>query len=424
MLKNLLLLSLTVFLISSCANGGLFESDKAPHPGKREPVFVSSNELKSKSSTVNTSSLAKPTSIKSWPVSNNFQSLSIQNIKFNDNFDLIKQVNVSWNKENNSLPPIIDQGAIFVFHGNLLSKYNLETLELIWTNSNIPNSEAIGGSLTIKDKKLFLADGTNSFRCFSADTGELIWQYTCANAIRATPFIKDGIIYVITIDNSVYAIHTKSGTHQWVVLSSSQAVINSPVGNSITASGNVVIVGQTNGNIEFLDINSGEKLTELAPSFSGDFLSNLAGGFTQPLLVKDPNLYFIDDRHQMTIFNSQTGEFQTRTSIPQANYFWVNAGYSFVLSSNNIISALDNQSGNIIWQREVELSKDDKFYPPMIINSQLMLFSKLGLVHTHDLKTGNKIDIFSLGQTILTAPVVADDKLVAISGNGKLSVWN
>lgn len=424
MLKNIFFFIFLSLILNSCANNGFFDSDKAPHPGKREIIFITRSDQKRPTANANLSRLSKPMKVNSWPNSNNFQSSLLQNLDYNDEFELSMVVNAGWNKDDNSLPPVVEQEFIYLFHGKVLSKYDLKTLEQIWSNNNLPNIETIGGSLVVRDGYVFLADGTGILRCFSTNTGDLIWEYQAANAIRATPFIKDGTIYFITIDNSVYAINIKSGTHQWVVLSSSQTVINSPVGNSITLAGNMVITSLTNGNIEFLDISSGEKITELAPTFTGDYLSNIAGGFTQPLLVNNGNLYFIDDRYQMNIFDPEAGEFKVRTSIPQAKYFWATNDYTYILSSNNMISALNNGDGNVVWQTDINLAKDDMLYPPMIINSKLILFSKRGLVYIYNLKNGDQQDILSLGKELLTAPIIVQNKLITIIGGGKLSVWN
>ncbi len=426
MLKNLLCLILLSLIISGCADGGFLTSEKEPHAGKREAIFIDDafmNQTKH-SGVIKAADIKKPISLASWPHSHNFQAEGVQNIKYQDQFELSKQVNISWNKENNSLQPVIYNGFVFVFHSGVLSKYNLETLDNIWSNDKISYAESIGGSLSVDTQYLLLADGTNKIRCFSVENGELLWVYEAANAIRARPFIKGGIVYFIAIDNAIYAVNLKSGTHKWVVLSSAQNVINSPVGNSVTGLGDMLIASHTNGYIYFLDINNGEKVTEIAPSFSGDYLSHVASGFNQPLITMNNNLYFIDERHQMTIVNSSTGEFKISTSVPRAKYFWVNGDYTYILSSNNVIWALNNENGKIIWHTNLDVRNGDMLYAPMIINSKLMIFSKMGLVYIYNLTNGEQIDILSLGNTVLSAPIISSDKIVTITGGGKLSVWN
>ncbi len=60
---------------------------------------------------------------------------------------------------------------------------------------------------TIANGVVYIGSLDNSLYAFDANTGGLLWSYTTGNEILSSPSIANGVVYVGSNDFQLYAFH-------------------------------------------------------------------------------------------------------------------------------------------------------------------------------------------------------------------------
>jgi outer membrane protein assembly factor BamB len=182
----------------------------------------------------------------------------------------------------------------------VVAAYDFETGRELWTNSwNAHFSESMGGpgpraTPTWHEGRLYALGAEGEFRCFEADTGELIWRKNILAdngadnlqwAMAASPLVIDDKVIVLPggrNGRSVVAYHKLTGEPVWASLSDKQAY-TAPMVATLAGRRQLVIVSA--GRVMGLTVEEGELLWEHPWSTSYDI--NAA----QPLVVDGDRLY-------------------------------------------------------------------------------------------------------------------------------------
>src|ERR1017187_9179633 len=75
------------------------------------------------------------------------------------------------------------------------------------------------------------------------DVGAKVWQFTTGNSIDTSPAVANGVVYVSSGDNNVYALNASTGAELW------QFTTGSFVESSPVVANGVVYVGSDDNNI-------------------------------------------------------------------------------------------------------------------------------------------------------------------------------
>jgi len=78
---------------------------------------------------------------------------------------------------------------------------------------------------------LYVGSTDNKIYALNAKTGVEVWSFTTRSAVPASPTVANGVVYVTTGDGIVFAVSASTGTLLWTVtgvgiVSSSPAVAN------------------------------------------------------------------------------------------------------------------------------------------------------------------------------------------------------
>lgn len=171
---------------------------------------------------------------------------------------------------------------------------------------------------------------------------ELSWYYNIGNW-PSSPSISNGIVYVSSLDNYVYALDVDTGgslkwkykTDGWGV----QTSISTPA-----ISGNILFVGGIGGdkNVYALDANTGVLKWKY---LTGDVIGSsptVSGGVVY-IGSGDSNLYAFDANNGSLLWKYKTGS--AVLSSPA-----VSGGVVYVGSYDTYIYALDASTGTLVWR--------------------------------------------------------------------------
>jgi outer membrane protein assembly factor BamB/tRNA A-37 threonylcarbamoyl transferase component Bud32 len=111
----------------------------------------------------------------------------------------------------------------------------------------------VRSSPCIADERIYF--GTEGGYLFCVDlAGQLKWQFQAKRSITSTPATEQDLIFVGSLDSTVYAIDAGSGWAIWRYRTK-RPVVSSPVINN-----NILYIGSSDGNLYALDLYTGRKI--------------------------------------------------------------------------------------------------------------------------------------------------------------------
>ena len=288
-----------------------------------------------------------------------------------NNGSLIWKKNLNLNEKSTyfSYPnsPAVLNGKVFICFGSLFSfppkskifALDENTGDIIWESSFY--TQSFYTSVTVSDNKVVVGGHfTNIFpisrlHVFDANNGDLIWSKTMLGYYESTPIISDNTVFVATSCKSpmtirmtaplfsgrtrIYVFDFNDGSKKWDTRIQGHVIISSPVisdGKLIIPSNIFKELLQMNRRITSLDVQTGE-----------------------------------EQWHYQRNENRLNSAWPTSISTPSVAY-----GKIFINDVKGLIIALDRDTGDLIWEREIieDISSPSTagIIPPVIVDGKVI----------------------------------------------------
>ncbi|UCD13902.1 MAG: PQQ-like beta-propeller repeat protein [Thermoplasmatales archaeon] len=241
--------------------------------------------------------------------------------------------------------PVVSNGKVFVCYGSLFNLPPISILfaldentgEIIW-EKNIEGISSVYSSITFSNDKVIVGGHFTNIIPFSriyvfdANNGDLIWQNKTRGYFESTPVVSNNTVFTTTSCKSpmtigfnaplfsgrsrVYAFDLNDGRVIWKTRVKGLTIISSPaVSNGKLLVPSTIIKGlfRWNRRVTSLDIETGEEIWHY--------------------------------QRRESVLNSC---WPVSISTPSVAY-----GKIFVNDASGIIIALDEETGEIVWEREI-----------------------------------------------------------------------
>ena len=146
-------------------------------------------------------------------------------------------------------------------------------------------------SAAIADGLVYVGSQDNKVYALDALNGNLVWNYTTGGPVYSSPAVANGIVYVGSRDNKIYAFDASSGAVIW------NYTTGGDVDSSPAVADGKVYLGSEDNHFYALDASSGAHIW----SYKTD---DMVGGHLHiwPKLVPTPDGHFwYDDRFRYTV---------------------------------------------------------------------------------------------------------------------------
>jgi outer membrane protein assembly factor BamB len=274
----------------------------------------------------------------------------------------------------------------------------------------------------------------------------VLWKFETKDNIEATAVIVDGVVYIGSMDEHLYAIDLKTGKEKWNYK-------GGPFKASASVRGDAVYAGDQDGVLHCIDAATGKKRWTFttdaeitsAVNFSGD--SILFGSYDENLycLTKDGNsrwkfkingpingspavvdgktfvagcdsmLHVIDVEHGKELRSVDLGGQVGATAAVAGDRL-------FVGTMTNEVLAIDWKKGEIDWKFQAP-TRQQPFYSSAAITDDLALVgSRDRRLWALDRKTGKEAWSFLTDGRVDASPVVVGKRVYIPSLDGKLYV--
>ena len=261
----------------------------------------------------------------------------------------------------------------------------------------------------VTDGVVYVGSSDNSLYALDAATGSELWSFATEGPVVAVPTVNNGVVYVASNDNHLYALDAADGAPLWrynagYSAQSSPTVTNGVVFSSTLSNGGPWLVA--------LDASSGNRLWTAQQPHPADpeFSVALLGGRVYAAGV---------EYGQFHAFNAATGEVAWTASV--GSYVksapTVRDGVVYLTVVNEAY-ALDEMTGAVIWKYGTERFPARDF--PALVVDGVYYLSPDDILHALDADTGEPLWSHQAGGLISSAPVVTDGVIFAATENGQI----
>lgn len=189
------------------------------------------------------------------------------------------------------------------------------------------------------------------------------WTFKCEDEVRSSPRIVDGVLYIGSYDNNLYALNVEDGSFLWK-FPTEGGIASTPI-----ICGDVVLVGSEDGN-----------------------------------------LYAISRRTERRMWVCPTNG--CIRSSPR-----VELGHSFFGSDDGCLYAVNVQSGRVVWQFQ---SAGPIRSSPLITGEMIVVGSEDGYVYAVDMRTGGAKWKYNTHRRVTSSPAIEDNLVFIGSADSHL----
>jgi outer membrane protein assembly factor BamB len=228
-----------------------------------------------------------------------------------------------------------------------------------------------------------------------------LWRFTVENfrgGVISSPAVANGIVFVGSEDNNLYAIDAVTGKEKWRFEAGTDVLSSPAVSNGI------VYVGSNDNNLYAIDALMGKEKWRFK---TGDSVMSSPTVADDVVYVgsNDNNLYAID-----ALMGKEKWRFTTEdwvTSSPAvANGIVFFVGRNSVGSEDNNLYAIDAVSGKEKWQFKMRMGA---YSSPAVANGVVYIGSNDNNLYAIDALTGKEGWRFATGGSVTSSPAIYKD---------------
>lgn len=352
--------------------------------------------------------LPSPTAVANWPQPGGAPDTQVDNVAAAASFD------VAWKrgfgKGSNrafhvTAPPILVDGRIYVMDAETdVAAIDAQTGAVIWKKTIHPrhrrDKQAFGGGIAFSNGKLYAASGYRVVVQLDPATGEIGWTQKTGSPIHGAPIVAQNRVFVVSTDNELLTFDTATGTPGWTY----QALVEPArilASGSPAAAGDVVVAGFASGEVVALRAGNGNDLwnNTLSKASRTSALSEIRDVAGRPVIYQG-DVYAASHSGVFAATDMRTG--QARWSLPVSSITtpWPAGDVVYVVSRAGEVICASRESGQVYWIKDLNAG---------------------AAVKKRRLSFGRKLD---KGRTIYSGPVLASDRLIVVSSDGRAIALN
>lgn len=289
------------------------------------------------------------------------------------------------------------------------------------------DQDNIGGGLAYESGKLYATSGRGLVVAMDAQTGAELWRKSLGIPVRSAPRVGEGKVFVVTIDNQIYALDAASGNTAW-----SQRGLAEIGGwmNAVspTLARGAVLVPYSSGDIyAFFAADGRELWNESVSMQKRTQASDIFTGIGGDPLVDDEAIFAVSSDNGLAAMHLKDGQRFWEKPIASSNSPWLAGNYLFVVTADNTVVCFLKHDGRIRWATKLASFEDEKrklkpitWRGPVLVDGRLAVVSSHGQLLLLSGTDGAITQTLEVEEGISTAPVVAGGTLYLVGKNAKL----
>jgi len=286
-----------------------------------------------------------------------------------------------------------------------------------WLSRNRP--ALLSGGVTVAGAHAYIGSEKAQIYALNTADGTIAWQTRVAGEALSRPVVSDGLVLVHTSNGILQALNESDGAVKWTVNLDMPSL--SLRGESApTSAYGAAIVGGDNGRVSAVLMQQGQMIWQqrISQATGATEIDRLSDVDTTPVVVNGV-VYALAYNGNLTALDLRSGQIMWKRELGSVNDFIVDGGRIYLVDQNDRLLALNTEGGVTLWTQSDLLHRN--LTAPALYNGYLVVGDSEGYMHWINTDDGRfvaqqKVD----GSGFLTAPVVANDKLLIPAKDGTL----
>lgn len=441
-MKNKAALFITALvLLNGCSLGsGLFQKKEEPAlEGERISILELQKSLIADTPLAEGEvfKIPQPWNNIAWPQAGGYPNHTMHNLALSENIKLRWKADIG-KASTEELPltaqPIVAAGKVFTLDAqSKISAFNAASGKKLWSKKLHKKKEddpVISGGIAFAHKRLYVTTGYDEIIALSPNDGTTLWKKRLPAPARAAPSALNGRVFVSTLDSKLTAFNAKDGTNLWTysgineragLLSAASPAINNDIAIPAFSSGEVTALRVENGSVAWSD-----NLANVRRRDSG--MESLAAVAAMPV-VNRGIIVAISFSGKLVAIDERTGNRLWQKEISGSQTPWLAGETLFILSSDNQLIALNLWSGAIHWVNQMPAFADKKRKKPIRWTGPIMGSERLILAGSHgkmveiNPNTGDIIKTIKTKKNVQIPPLIAQNMLYILAEDGTLMAY-
>jgi len=253
-------------------------------------------------------------------------------------------------------------------------------------------------SATLVKDRVFIGASDGQFYSIQADTGKVLWTFPTKIETLSEPLLNEGILYILTGNNSLFALDASDGKQLWLYTRQDTSSLSIRGGSKPAIRNGTLYVGFSDGSIVALLAQNGALKWEKQLSRNKKFRDL----DSDPLLEGD-FMYVTGYDDHVYCLRAATGE--TVWQAPYGGYgsIVMSGDRLYLAASTNEFLALQKETGQKVWSYPLK----EGIATSATVHKGLVIFGESqGALQILDAASGKQISSFSPGRGILSPPTV------------------
>ena len=242
----------------------------------------------------------------------------------------------------------------------------IESPEEVWRNDDAAGDRIVAGPLQVGDQ-VFVGTADNFMLALDQSTGgSLEWSFETGKPVWSTPEFEDGILYMASMDGTVYSLDAESGEEIW------NRSLGGGVGANLELKNDLLYVNSYNSNANARDPGTGEIVWQV------DTSSSVWSGSA----VTESEVFFVDLNGHVYAADATSGD--VKWTIELGELVQATPAYSdgvlYVSTTGRsdaedeerrgTLFALSSEDGEILWQERTQYLL---FTGPVVIGDSVVI---------------------------------------------------
>jgi len=203
---------------------------------------------------------------------------------------------------------------------------------------------------------VYFGSGDGNVYAVDVATGEQRWKFKTGDVVHSSPAFADGILFFGSWDSYFYAVDATTGKEKWRFHGGEDALIHNQVGfqSSPAVVNGMVYTGCRDSNLYALDAATGKEKWR--------FFNDLSWVITSPAVARGKVFFATSDSSLYHVVDAASGKPVLKQ---QGNAYMfsspaVAGDVVFIGVLNGTLEARDVKTGELLWNYQTEMSKQNK----------------------------------------------------------------
>jgi outer membrane protein assembly factor BamB len=332
--------------------------------------------------------------------------------------------------------PVVGAGRVYALDAGAQVTAVSTGGAVLWRADLTPSrgraGDATGGGLAYAGGTLYVSLGFGDLVALDAATGAVRWRQRLDGTGGGQPLVSDGLVYVVSGDDTGWAINAADGRVAWQVAAtpSPANVLGAP---APAISGRLVVFAFGSGELiaTFRQGGLGRWNASVTGQQLGRALSRINDITGAPVAVGG-RLYVGNQSGRLVALDGNNGDRFWTAGEGTIGPVWPAGDSIFAVTDRLQLARIDAGSGQVIWAQDLPGYVDDRprrrsevvaHHGPILAGGRLVVASNDGLLRSFSPQDGRLLGTTEVPGGATTAPALAGGTLYVVSTTGQLHAF-